>query len=91
MINPINAITNYIINSNIIDEICDNTGIDEIYDIYSVERWITEQIDYDRSATHDENSVEFIRGLDACGVMEIQYDVLVPLFQRNEQNPMQVE
>ena len=90
MLNPINAITKYIINSNIIAEICDNCG-DEIYDIYNVERWITEQINYDRSATHDENSVEFIRGLDACGVMEIQYDVLVPLFQRNEENPMQVD
>ena len=91
MINPINAITKYIIDSGIIHDIWDNTGHDEIYDIDSVEGMISDQIDYDRSATHDENSVEFIRGLDAFGPMEIQYDVLVPLFQRNEQIPMQID
>jgi hypothetical protein len=85
MINPINAVTKYIINSNIIADILDNTARDDVWDIYAVESAITEQIDYDRSAIHDENSVEFIRGLDAFGKMEIQCEVLLPLFQRNEQ------
>lgn len=91
MITPINAVTKYIIDYGIIDDIRDNLSHEEVFDVDSVEGFISDQIEYERSATHDENSVEFIRGLDAFGDMEIQYDVLVPLFQRNEQIPMQID
>jgi hypothetical protein len=96
----LNAITTYIIDYGIIADIKANLSHEEVFDIDSVEDWLYQQIEYDRSATHDENSVHFIEGLDAFGDMPIQYDLLVPLFQDDlpiplfqcdEENPMQVD
>lgn len=87
----LNAITAYIIDYGIIADMKANLSYEGVFDVDSVKDFIHQQIEYDRSATHDENSVDFIEGLDAFGDMPIQYDLLVPLFQADEENAMQVE
>ena len=69
-----NALTAYI--ADLIHD-CMENAYDAPWTLETLKALVDDQIAYERSATDDENSVEFIKGFDAIGVMDIQYDLLL--------------